>query len=116
MLSLLLQHGADPNALVYTSLIQSGTIPIFSTFWVEYLFSLFYVPPNKLLETKYLDVLDEFFDSGADLEAMPSLYYCEGLAIPIDKATVHEKFFSKLNSIGSTGETGTVRCNSRLLT
>jgi hypothetical protein len=48
LFSLLLQHGADPNALVYCGRKRGGNIPCFSTSWFDSLLLLFKLRPKDI--------------------------------------------------------------------
>ncbi|KAK7960595.1 hypothetical protein PG988_011809 [Apiospora saccharicola] len=64
LFKLFLEHGTDPNALVY----QSGFVEaIYSTTWVDFLFTIFYVEYPDVDFDAYLETLKAFLESKPEL-------------------------------------------------
>ncbi|KAK7996736.1 hypothetical protein PG989_004776 [Apiospora arundinis] len=125
LFKLFLEHGANPNALIY----RSGFVEaIYTTAWVDFLFTVFYVEYSELeLEEAYLETLKMFLESKPELnipmsyvvteevtQNWPSGHVTKGLLYkatylvlnnlqegewPVDWNTVHSVFGERRTSI-----------------
>lgn len=99
LLSLFLQHGVNPNALIFRA---GASFPIFSTAWVDMLLLSFEVSSSPRDEEAYFQELEAFLRNGAKIDAASKSTII--LDVLNRGAPAWEAFFSQLPSRLKSGE------------
>lgn len=105
LFSLFLEHGGNPNALMFRT---EASFPIFSTAWVDMLLMSLEVPSEPLDEEDYLKELDAFVRHGANINAASKSTIVLNELKP--GAPAWDAFFSELTPRIKSG-----KCNTDLL-
>ncbi|KAK2606845.1 hypothetical protein N8I77_005569 [Diaporthe amygdali] len=104
--ALCLEHGGDPNALIFRT---GMAFPSFSTAWVDMLLMSFEISSKLSDEEAYLQQLNAFIRHGAKIDASYKSTVISNELVS-HGAPAYEAFFSQLDQRAKSGQ-----CNASLL-